>query len=49
MSKVIVNVENAGSVSAMRRQLAEILSKLKGDQPVQFTFRMTLERYNGKS
>lgn len=49
MPKMIVNVEDRTDVTKMRRQLAEILSKLKGDQQVHFSFRMTVEDYNGKS
>lgn len=48
MSKLNINIENHEqkyTVSEMRRRLAQVLSKLNGDQEVTFTFTCTLKHY----
>lgn len=45
MPKLITNLENTGTVSGMRRQLAEVLSRLDGDQTVKFVLKMVIENY----
>lgn len=52
MSKLVIVVENHQqkyTVSEMRRRLAQVLSKLNGDQEVSFTFSATLENYQPAS
>jgi len=48
MSKLLIRVDNHDqpyTVSEMRKRLAQVLSKLNGDQEVAFTFVATLEHY----
>jgi len=48
MSKLLIRVDNHDqpyTVSEMRKRLAQVLSKLNGDQEVAFTFVATLENY----
>lgn len=48
MPKLVINIENHQqkyTVSEMRRRLAQVLSKLQGDQEVTFSFRASLENY----
>lgn len=48
MSKLNINIESGGqeyTVSEMRRRLAQVLSKLNGDQKVTFSFRAELPNY----
>lgn len=48
MSKLTIRIENHEqkyTVSEMRRRLAQVLSKLNGDQEVSFTFVAQLEHY----
>lgn len=48
MSKLTIHIENHEqkyTVSEMRRRLAQVLSKLNGDQIVSFTFDATLANY----
>ena len=48
MAKLTLNVQNHATgttVRDMRRQLARILSALRGDRPVTFSFSATLEDY----
>jgi hypothetical protein len=48
MSKLTICIENHDqkyTVSEMRRRLAQVLSKLSGDQEVSFSFVATLENY----
>lgn len=42
---MVNNREQKYTVSEMRRRLAQVLSKLSGDQEVSFSFRATLENY----
>jgi len=49
MSKLLIRVDNHDqpyTVSEMRKRLAQVLSKLNGDQEVSFTFVATLENYS---
>lgn len=49
MPKLTTNIENTNtSVSEMRRQLAQVLSRVPGDQPVNFSFKMAIEDYRGR-
>lgn len=48
MAKLNINIENHEqnyTVSEMRRRLAQVLSKLNGDQKVTFSFRAELAEY----
>jgi hypothetical protein len=48
MSQLLIHVESHEqryTVSQMRRRLAQVLSKLRGDQEVTFTFNATFESY----
>jgi hypothetical protein len=48
MSTLNINIDNHGqeyTVSEMRRRLAQVLSKLHGDQKVTFAFRAELSDY----
>jgi Ribonuclease G/E len=48
MSKLTIRIENHQqkfTVSEMRKRLAQVLSKLEGNQEVSFTFVATLESY----
>lgn len=48
MSKLNINIESGGqeyTVSEMRIRLAQVLSKLNGDQKVTFSFRAELSDY----
>ena len=48
MSKLNINIENHEqkyTVSEMRKRLAQVLSKLNGDQPATFSFRAELTDY----
>ena len=48
MSKLLIRIDNHDqpyTVSEMRKRLAQVLSKLNGDQEVSFTFVATLEHY----
>lgn len=48
MSTLNINIDNHGqeyTVSEMRRRLAQVLSKLSGDQKVTFAFRAELADY----
>ncbi len=54
MPSLTLNVnhqEQTTTVAQMRRQLARLLSKLDGGQPVRFSFTANLQEYksNGKS
>jgi len=49
MSKLTIRIENheqTYTVSEMRKRLAQVLSKLNGDQEVTFTFVANLEHYS---
>lgn len=49
MPKFITNIENTNtSVSEMRRQLAQVLSRVPGGQTVNFSFKMVIEDYRGR-
>ena len=51
MSKLLIRVDNHDqpyTVSEMRKRLAQVLSKLNGDQEVVFTFIANLENYQPK-
>jgi hypothetical protein len=48
MAKLNINIESHEqkyTVSDMRKRLAQVLSKLDGDQPVTFSFRAELTDY----
>jgi len=48
MSKLLIRIDNHDqpyTVSEMRKRLAQVLSKLNGDQEVAFTFVATLPEY----
>jgi hypothetical protein len=48
MPRLNIRIDNYGqptTVSQMRRRLAQILSKLSGDQEIKFTFTAVLEDY----
>ena len=48
MPRLNIRIDNYGqpvTVSQMRRQLAQVISKMPGDQEVKFTFVAVLEEY----
>jgi len=48
MARLNIRIDNYGqpmTVSQMRRRLAQVLSKMSGDQEVKFTFTAVLEHY----
>lgn len=48
MSSIIINIDNGGepiTVNAMRRRLAQVLSRLRGDQMVTFALVARLPHY----
>jgi hypothetical protein len=52
MSKLTIRIDNHDqhyTVSEMRKRLAQVLSKLQGDQDVTFTFVANLENYKPAS
>ena len=52
MSKLNINIDNHGqkyTVSEMRKRLAEVLSKLDGEQEVTFAFRADLPDYKPRT
>jgi hypothetical protein len=52
MAKLNINIESheqGYTVSEMRKRLAQVLSKLDGDQPVTFTFAAALQNYKSKT
>lgn len=48
MAQLTINIDNQGqpyTVAEMRKHLAQVLSKLNGDQTVTFSFRANLPEY----